>query len=480
MNRALGLMCAAAVAGSAGVAGGGCGDDFEAPALTPEQVFVLLRRLPGVTVQEMPTDLPGYRHYVLQFTQPVDHDNPALGTFEQAVSLLHRDERAKVPLIIQTSGYADFNRGKPVELTRLLAANQVSIEHRYFGDSRPQPADWTKLTIKQMAADEHAVIEAMRSIYAGSFLTTGGSKGGMTAVFHRRFYPDDVDGTVAYVAPISFGAPDVRYAPFLDTIGPAACREAVRNAAVRMLSDDRDAMCSNAELQTGHDYTRVALRPAVEAAIVGLEWTFWQYSGVKRCPDVPGSEATVEELFAFLDDVSPPSDYDDKKVAEFEAYYYQSYAELGYPDAGTNYLTPFLWFGEEDYAGELPVPEEPEYDDGVAMRDISEWVEDHGSRLLFIYGQWDPWTKGKFPLGNAALRDSHMLIVPEGTHMARIQYLELADRELALSRIEEWTGATPMISRLSLPVRDSIESERKELRTTRMPPALARALTVRK
>ena len=157
MNRALGLMYAAAVAGSAGVAGLGCGDNFEAPALTAEQLFVKLRQLPGVTVQETPTDQPGFHYYILHFTQPVDHEDPSLGTFEQEVSLLHRDERAKVPMVIATTGYADYIHDKPVELTRLLAANQVSIEHRFFGASRPDPADWTKLTIKQMADDEHAV-----------------------------------------------------------------------------------------------------------------------------------------------------------------------------------------------------------------------------------------------------------------------------------------------------------------------------------
>jgi hypothetical protein len=477
MNRALGLMCAAAVAGTTGAASGGCGDDFEVPALTPEQLFVRLRRLPGVTVQEMPTEQVGYRYYVLKFTQPVDHEDPTLGVFQQQVSLLHRDDRAKVPLIVQTSGYSDYNRDKPVELTKLLAANQVSIEHRYFGTSRPAPVDWTKLTIKQAAADQHVVVEAMRKIYQGAFLGTGGSKGGMAAVFHRRFYPDDVDGTVAYVAPISFGAPDVRYASFLDTIGPPPCREAVRNAAVRMLSTRREAMCSSAERQTQHSYTRVALPAAVEAAIVKLEWTFWQYSGVDRCPDVPGPDASDDELFAFLDDVSPPSDNNDAKIAAFEAYYYQSYTELGYPDGGTGYLAPFLWFDEEDYAGELPVPEEPAYNK-EAMRDIDDWVEDHGSRLLFIYGEWDPWTKGKFPLGDAD--DSYAVFVPEGTHMARIQNLELADRELALSKLEAWTGAMPMMSRLQPTTRDSIQSERTAPRDMRMPPALARALSVRK
>jgi hypothetical protein len=476
MNRALGLMYAAAVAGSAGVAGLGCGDNFEAPALTAEQLFVKLRQLPGVTVQETPTDQPGFHYYILHFTQPVDHEDPSLGTFEQEVSLLHRDERSKVPMVIATTGYADYIHDKPVELTRLLAANQVSIEHRFFGASRPDPADWTKLTIKQMADDEHAVIEALHSIYQGAFLSTGGSKGGMAAVFHRRFYPDDVDGTVAYVAPISFGAPDVRYAPFLDTLGPAPCREAVRNAAVRMLSSRREAMCSHAETQKQHSYTRVAIGPAVEAAIVSLEWTFWQYSGVTRCPDVPGPDATDDQLFAFLDDVSPVSDSDDEKLAAFEAYYYQSYAELGYPEEGAAYLSPFLSFGEDDYTGELPAhEEEPDYND-QAMKDIDNWVEHSGYRLLFIYGQWDPWTKGKFPLGDAV--DSHALIAPEGTHMVRIAQLDTADRELALSKLEAWTGTTPMLSRLQLPAADG--GERKAMRSTRMPPALARALTLRK
>ena len=110
------------------------------------------------------------------------------------------------------------------------------------------------------------------------------------------------------------------------------------------------------------------------------------------------------------------------------------------------------------------------------MKDIDNWVEHSGYRLLFIYGQWDPWTKGKFPLGDAA--DSRALTVPEGTHMARIAQLDTADRELALSKLEAWTGTTPMLSRLQLPTANG--GERKAMRSMRMPPALARALTLRK
>ena len=57
-------------------------------------------------------------------------------------------------------------------------ANQISIEHRFFGESRPEPADWSKCMIEQMAADQHAIIAALRTVYDGACLTTGGSKGG--------------------------------------------------------------------------------------------------------------------------------------------------------------------------------------------------------------------------------------------------------------------------------------------------------------
>ncbi|HSR98845.1 MAG TPA: S28 family serine protease [Kofleriaceae bacterium] len=474
MIRALALMFAAVAAGV------GCGDNFEAPALPPEQLFVKLRLLPGVTVEEAPTNQPGLHYYILHFTQPIDHQDPSLGSFQQQVALLHRDDRAKAPMIIYTSGYDESTGDDPVELTRLLDANQVSIEHRFFGTSRPEPADWTKLTIEQMAADEHAIIEALHTIYAGAFITTGGSKGGMTAVFHRRFYPDDVDGTVAYVAPISFGAPDtVRYSGVLDAIGPAPCREAVRAAATRMLSARREAMYLHAEDQTQHRYTRIALGAAVESAIVNLEWTFWQYAGVDRCGDVPKADATDEQLFAFLDQFSPVSDHDDDKIAEFEPYYYQSYNQLGFPDAGATYLAPFLYYSEDEYAGELPTPEEPEYDSD-SMRDIDFFVENHSSRLLFIYGQWDPWTGGEFLIGKS--KDSAVLYQQKGTHMARIAFLDFGDQEIALTKLEAWTGVQPQLSRLQGRAAASEVVARTAGHPVRMPPVgrAVRALKARK
>jgi hypothetical protein len=452
---------------------GACGDNIEPPpdAVSGELVD-RLRALPGVTVTPTETETDGFTYFVLQFTQPVDHEDPDGPTFQQEVSLLHAD--LAVPMIVQTSGYWDYYLDSPVELTRMLTGNQISIEHRFFGSSRPEPADWSKLTIKQMAADQHAIIRALRTIYGGAFLTTGGSKGGMTAIYHRRFYPDDVDGTVPYVAPLSFAAPDLRYTAFLDTIGPAACRQALRDVAVELLANRRAMVVARATEQAmsgAHAYTRVAIAPAVESSILSLEWAFWQYYGVGMCGDVPVPTASDDALWGFLDQISPPSDNDDAQVAAFDAYYHQAYAELGYPDAGAAYLDPYLQFTDADYAGALPAAV-PTYDGGAAMRDIDQWVRAEGDRLLFVYGEWDPWTGGKFELGEAT--DSVSLVQPRGTHGARIGRLVDADELTARAKVAAWTGVS-----LPPPALARAWTTAPPRREPRVPPVMIRALRAR-
>ncbi len=443
-----------------------CSDDNRPEV--PKDLVDQLEAIPDVTVEQVDTETPGVTYFVLHFTQPVDHDQPDGPTFQQEVSLIHRDLEA--PMIVQTSGYFDYYRDRPVELTYLLLANQISIEHRFFGESRPEPADWSKLTIEQMAADEHAIIVALRDIYPGAFITTGGSKGGMTATYHRRFYPDDVDGTVPYVAPISFGAPDDRYTPFVDAIGPSSCRQALRAVAVELLQNRRAAIESRAGAQPGHTYGRIALGPAVEVSVAALEWAFWQYWGVDYCGDVPAITASDDDLFEFLDAVAPVGDSDDEQVGLFEAYYYQAYSQLGYPADNATYLDAFTIYTDADYDGALPTPEPPIYDEGAAMTDIDQWVQTEGHRLLFIYGEFDPWTGGKYALGDAT--DSLMLTQREGSHGSRITRLDDADREAAFAKLEAWTGVKPLP-----PI---VEKRILDVPQRRIPPVLIRLLAKRR
>jgi hypothetical protein len=445
-----------------------CSDDTPK---TPDEILAALRALPGVhDAEEKPTQSVGYHYYVIHFEQKVDHNDPNSPTFLQEVSLLHHDE-LHYPMVVHTSGYWDYYLDRVVELTALLGANQISVEHRYFGESRPVPTDWSKLTIDQMAADQHAIVTALKRIYEGKFLTTGGSKGGMTAVYYRRFYPDDVDGTVPYVAPISFGAPDARYNAFLDTLGPDACRQQVRDVATDMLKNRRAGLLAKAQAQAVAQnlaYNRVKIEPALESAIFNLEWAFWQYFGVTACGSVPAVTTDDNVMFKFLDDISPVSDNSDARIDQFDAYYYQAYNQLGYPDGGAMYLDPYLQYTDADYLGSLPTAQPP-YDDGAAMLDIDQFMREQGDRFLFVYGQWDPWTGGQFELGNA--KDSLLLVQAEGTHGSRISRLADADREAAFAKLEDWTGIKPV-----LPTARSAH----EYVPPHVPPAFSRALRARK
>ena len=464
-------VCAALTAGLALAACGGSGPPApDAPADDP--VLDQLRALPNVAdATAAPTATAGYHYYVLHFRQPVDHADPSGPTFLQEASLLSRDVTA--PLVVWTTGYWDYEHDVVKEPTRLLQANQVSIEHRFFGTSRPDPADWSKLTIEQMADDEHAIVSALRTIYTGRAIASGGSKGGMTAVYFRRFFPGDVDGTLPYVAPLSFGAPDARYATSIANVGPADCHQAIRDLAIELITHRRAAMEQRAQAQAqamGYAYTRIALGPAVESAIESLEWSFWQYWGVAACDSVPATTASDDTVFDFLDTISPVHDSDDDTTAQFEAYYYQAYAQLGYPDDGTDYLKPYYLYGAADFAGALPGAQ-PTYDGGAAMHDVDGFVEEDASRMLFVYGQWDPWSGGKFALWGTG--DSLELVEGQGTHYSDLGHLAPADQAAAFAKLEAWTGVQPMTARRAAPL------DAREPRVPHAPAGVLRALRAR-
>ncbi len=395
-----------------------------------------------VSVQERPTNQPGYRFFLLFFEQPSNHDTPDVHKFEQYVTLLHRDVHA--PTVLGSTGYMNYMGDYLSEPAWLLHGNQIYVEHRFFGVSLPDSPNWDDLRIRQAAADHHRIVEALRPIYDGKWISTGGSKGGMTSIFHRRFYPDDVDATVAYVAPISFGAPDTRYDSFFETVGPAQCRQDLEDFQRDLLENRRDyleqAAQEDAELR-GWSFSFIGgIARAVEAAVIELEWSFWQYQDVSDCGLIPTSLATDAEAYTFLDEVSSVGEMSDDQLTRYMPYYFQTQVELGYPGYGEPpHLADLLLYPDTTIDAVYPGGYDRTFDPN-AMTDIDDWVETEGSELMFIYGEYDPWTAGQFELGDAT--DSYKLFVPEGNHGSSIYGLPTADRETALAALERWSGVT--------------------------------------
>jgi hypothetical protein len=468
----------AVLATVAAISGAACGDD-DGPGrdqtCTPLPLHVAeagddmvdrLRTLPGVDARAAETALPGYQFYEVTIDQPVDHDDPCAQRFTQHLTFIHRSDDA--PMVLASTGYANYMRDRPFELTSILAANQLVVEHRYFADSRPSPADWQFLDIRQAAADHHRIVQLFRPLFPGAWLSTGGSKGGMTSIFHRRFYPDDVDATVPYVAPINRGNPDPRYDAFVDNLGPADCRAALRALQVEMLQNRRAELEERARAQAaaaGYRYTRVAVGPAVESAIASLEWSFWQYHGVGLCSAIPAVTASNGALAEFLDEVSPVSSSADGDVEFFEPYVYQVYDQLGYPGTVDTHLEGLLLYTGADYHI-LPEDAAMPTFDPTAMDDIVAWFQADAERFLLVYGEWDPWTAGRLELGAAG--DALSVTVAQGTHGAGVDELAAADRTAALDRLEAWTGTT--IDRTLAPT-----TPRARLVQPRLPAAVVQA-----
>ena len=177
-----------------------------------------LKSLPCVVeVNETRNDTRFFKEsYEVTFEQPLDHKNPKGEKFHQRVFVSFADYNK--PVLLETEGYAARGNSGG-ELQRMLGGNQVTVEHRFFGKSAPEPLKWEYLTIKQSADDLHAVVTALKTLYAGKWVSSGMSKGGQTALFYKCFYPDDVDATVAYSAPVNIGR---RTLAFINSFKPWA------------------------------------------------------------------------------------------------------------------------------------------------------------------------------------------------------------------------------------------------------------------
>ncbi|WDT55300.1 S28 family serine protease [Streptomyces sp. G7(2002)] len=427
-----------------GTVGAGSVPAGAATAAGPETEDIKDRILaiPGMSlVEEKPVD--GYRYFVLNYTQPVDHRHPSKGTFQQRLTLLHKS--VDRPTVFFTSGYNVNTTPSRSEPTKIIDGNQVSMEYRYFTPSRPTPTDWKKLDIRQAANDQHRIFRALNRIYDKNWIDTGGSKGGMTATYYRRFFPDDMNGTVAYVAPNDVrNDSDAAYDRFFRTVGTAECRTALtaieREALLRrgeMVKRFQD--WADKEKQT---FTKVGNADrAYEVMVTDLVFGFWQYQPAETaCAEVPEPTVSTDELWKWMDKVGGFDSYTDQGMEPYTPYYYQAGTQLGEPGYRYPQLAGLLKYPGINNSRSFVPKDIPMRFDKRAMPDIDRWVRHRAHRMMFVNGQYDPWSSEHFEVGKNGARDSYVFTVPGGNHGSNIAKLKEADRTKATAELLDWAG----------------------------------------
>ncbi|GHE58399.1 S28 family serine protease [Streptomyces capitiformicae] len=404
-----------------------------------------LLAIPGVSlIEEKP--YPGYRFFVLNFTQPIDHRRPSKGTFQQRITMLHKDTAR--PTVFFTSGYNVSTTPRRSEPTQIVDGNQISMEYRFFTPSRPDPANWSKLDIWQAASDQHRIFKAFKKIYDKKWVSTGGSKGGMTATYYERFYPRDMDGVVAYVAPNDVvNKEDSAYDRFFANVGTKECRDRL-NAVQREALVRREPLKKKyAEFAAaeGLTFNTVgSLDKAYEAVVLDYVWGFWQYNQLANCGDdalIPkdAKKATDDEIWTSIDTIGGFSSYADQGLEPYTPYYYQAGTQLGAPAIVFPHIEKkYIRYGYQPPRNFVPRDITMKFQPH-AMRDVDTWVRNNAHRMLFVYGENDPWGAEPFHLGKKA-RDSYIFTAPGANHGANVSRLVDSDKALATARILEWAG----------------------------------------
>lgn len=403
-----------------------------------------LEAIPGMTVVSEQIPPPtGYRFFILTFRQAVDHTNPNGPTFEQRLQLLHRDVNR--PMILHTTGYNMPTGPFRAEPTALVDGNQISVEQRFFEPSRPNPADWSKLTIWQAATDHHLITQALKTIYTKKWIATGASKGGMTSVYHRRFYPRDLDGVVAYVAPNDADNKEDRsYDDFFNSVGSTpVCEDSLEALQHEALARRTDMVNRYEALAraNGWSFNQVfgTADKAFEMSVLDTAWTFWQYSLESACGSVPPVTASSDDIFNFINNVVGFDFYTDQGILPYEPYFYQAATQLGWPQPKFNYLKDLVHYPNLYVANSsLPAAVQSKHDPWP-MSDVDSWVTRTASQMLFVYGSNDPWGAERFQPSN---KDSYVYTAPGANHGANIARLTPADAAAARATVLRWAGVS--------------------------------------
>lgn len=428
---------------------------FAVAAFADSEVLEKLKRIPGISdIKERKVDAFG-EYYEFWFEQPIDHSDVSRGTFKQKVYLGHK--KADAPVVAELAGY-QLGGGSEGELAALFKANQVSIEHRFFDQSVPQGGiPWEFLTIKQAAADHHEIIQAIKDhIYPSSvWFSTGISKGGQATIFHRYFYPNDVEISVPYVAPLNLSYVDPRLEKFLDKLGTAkssgfkelfawddlnAPRWMVRDFQLLCFKhqDTLAVMLNELAEEEGYTYEMVGgVKRALQLMILEYPFAFWQWGNPPA--DIPDEESSdMEEIFNYLVTVSTPEFFEDKYIIRMQPFFYAALTETGMYDYNIKPFKKYLDGDKKniDFSFAFPKGIEKKPFQAAQLQAIQKWLQTDAEKILFVYGGSDPWYATAVDLKtNWKCRK---YVKGDMSHACRIKDFDPVSREDLIDTLKEW------------------------------------------
>lgn len=381
-------------------------------------------------------------HIQSTIKQALDHHNPEAGSFEQRFFVFHRG--FDLPVVFVTEGYAASYAKNPKyreEISQLLNCNLVVAEHRFFGESVPENLAWKYLTVEQAANDHHQLVLMLKKIYKGPWINTGISKGGQTAIYHRRFFPEDVKATVAYVAPFNSAAEDPKPVEFLSTVKDAESRKRIRDFQREVLKhrDSIQALMLNEMIEKKFE-PLMSPDSTLDYLVLEYPFSFWQWCG--DTADIPRPGSSSVTLYKKLTKTVSVSSYTLPELAYFWPFHYQAYTEIGYYGFDTTGLGDLLHIQGGYASNVIMAPPEVTMNFSPELSiSVIDFIKNKGNNILYIYGKNDPWS------GSAALpgKDVNALkfVLDDACHSVRIRSFDKETQNQMLNTLYQWIEWMP-------------------------------------
>lgn len=406
--------------------------------LEPIEVFTFQQKLenlfPNAEITKMDTKDHFTKAFQLVLDEPLDHNNPAAGTFQHYVYLSHVDETK--PTVLITEGYNANPR--TYELSKIFKGNQVQVEYRFYGKSRPETIPWRYLKNDQAIEDYHQLVTKLKTLYSGKWISTGISKGGETVLIYKSKYPYDVAVAVPYVAPLINTQEDPRIQEHLKTVGSDECRAKITKFQ-RLVLENREAVLTEiskyAEANS-MSFTELSTEEALEYAVLEFPFSFWQWGG--KCDAIPIENATGKELFEYINEIVGIGFYNDATYYDLLPSYYQHTTELGYYGFDKTPVEDLIKVVHKPTnlrfaPKKADLTYNPDY-----IKEVRDYVENKGNKIMYIYGGYDTWgacAPQPKPFVNAL-----KMVLKGGSHKTRIKDFSIEDKQRIYDKLQNWLG----------------------------------------
>ena len=406
--------------------------------LEPIEILTFKQQLEKLFPKAEITKLDPKDHFTKAFQivleQPLDHKNPNAGTFKHYVYLSHIDE-AK-PTVIITEGYNATPR--TYELSKIFKGNQVQVEYRFYGKSRPDSIQWQYLKNDQAIEDYHKLVSKLKRLYTGKWISTGISKGGETVLIYKSKYPWDVDVAVPYVAPLINTQEDIRTQEHINTVGSDECRLKITKFQRSLLKNRKAVLneISKYAEEKNMSFTELSKEEALEYATLEFPFSFWQWGG--KCDEIPNENASPKQLFEYVNKIVGISFYNDTTYYDLLPSYYQHMTELGYYGFDTSPVKDLLKvvlkptnlrFAPKN----VDLTYNPNY-----IKNVRDFIENKGKKILYIYGEYDTW--GACAPTPKPHVDALKMVLKKGSHSTRIKNFSFEDQQKIYNKLQSWLG----------------------------------------